>query len=69
MDLSGFDGKYVYIRDRDGDTFSGIADYEGRDFLECEYGGSEDGIFIDDFLIYNSQIASIKEIEPQSKDG
>lgn len=42
MDLSGFDGKYVYIRDRDGDTFSGIADYEGRDFLECEYGGTAD---------------------------
>jgi RimJ/RimL family protein N-acetyltransferase len=31
--------------------------------LECEYGGEEDGIFIEDALIYNSQIVSIEEIE------
>ena len=33
------------------------------DFLECEYGGEEDGIFIENCLIYNSQIVSREEIE------
>jgi RimJ/RimL family protein N-acetyltransferase len=40
-----------------------LAEYGNHDFLECEYGGGEDGIFIEDHLIYNSQIISIEEIE------
>lgn len=63
MNLSEFDRKYVLVRDIYGESFSGLANYAGRDFLECEYGGDEDGIFIDDVLIYNSQIGSIEEIE------
>ncbi|MCR5687248.1 MAG: precorrin-2 C(20)-methyltransferase [Lachnospiraceae bacterium] len=61
MDLAGYDGKNVIIRDIYGETFTGIAEYGGRDFLECEYGGDEDGIFIEDVLLYNSQIGSIEE--------
>ena len=63
MDLSKFDGKHVRITDKWGKIFTGMAEYENYDFLECEYGGDEDGLFIEDFLIYNSQIASIEEIE------
>ena len=63
MNLSEYDGKYVRIRNIYGDTFSGLAEYANCDFLECEYGGDEDGIFIENFLIYNSQIKSIEEIE------
>lgn len=63
FDLSKYDNKYVRIKDIYGETFTGLADYAGRDFLECEYGGDEDGIFIGDFLIYNSQIDSIEETE------
>ena len=63
MNLSDYDGKYVRIKNIYGDTFSGLAEYGNRDFLECEYGGDEDGIFIEDFLVYNSQIKSIEEIE------
>ena len=63
LDLSYYDGKYVRIKNIYGDTFSGLAEYGNCDFLECEYGGSEDGIFIEDVLIYNSQIRSIEEIE------
>lgn len=63
QDLSKFDGKHVRVTDRWGETFTGMAEYGNRDFLECEYGGGEDGIFIEDCLIYNSQIASIDEIE------
>ena len=63
MDLQKYDGKYVRIKDKWGETFSGLAEYGNHDFLECEYGGGEDGIFIEDHLIYNSQIISIEEIE------
>ena len=34
-----------------------------REFLMHEYGGDEEGVFIEDVLIYRSQIASIEEIE------
>ena len=64
MDISGFDHKYVRIRDIYGETFSGLAVHGSADFLECEYGGTEDGLFIEDVLIYNSQIGSIEEIVP-----
>ena len=62
MDLSKFDGKHVRITDKWGETFTGMAEDGNYDFLECEYGGEEDGIFIQDCLIYNSQIVSIEEI-------
>ena len=62
MKLSYYDGKNVRIKDKYGETFSGIAEYGIRDFLECEYGGDEDGIFIEDVLLYNSQIETIEEI-------
>lgn len=64
MELSRYEEKYVRIKTIYGDTITGRASYEGREFLECEWGGDEDGLFIEDFLIYNSQIASIEEIKP-----
>ena len=63
MDLAIYDGKHVRITDKWGKTFVGMAEYGNYNFLECEYGGEEDGIFIEDCLIYNSQIVSIEEIE------
>ena len=63
MQLSKYDGKHVRINDIYGKTFTGMARYGVYEFLMHEYGGDEDGLFVEDFLIYNSQIASIKEIE------
>ena len=63
MDIEKYDRKYVRIKSIYGDTLTGLASYGGADFLECEWGGEGDGLFIEDFLIYNSQIASIEEIE------
>ena len=63
MDLSKYDGKHVRITDKWGETFTGMAEYGNADFLECEYGGDEDGIFIEDVLLYRSQIVSIEEVE------
>lgn len=64
MKLAEYDAKYVYVKDIYGNTFKGRVSYENVDFLECEYGGDEDGILIEDYLIYNSQIESIEEIVP-----
>jgi RimJ/RimL family protein N-acetyltransferase len=61
MILSDYDHKYVRLETIYGDTLTGLACYEDREFLECEWGGHEDGLFIEDCLIYNSQIASIEE--------
>ena len=63
MELSKYEGKHVRIKDIYGETFTGLASYGVYEFLMHEYGGSEDGIFIENCLIYNSQIASIEEIE------
>ncbi|MBR2669558.1 MAG: GNAT family N-acetyltransferase [Solobacterium sp.] len=63
MDLSKYEKKYIRITDKDGNTFTGSASYGNKEFLTHEYGGEEDGIFIEDVLIYNSQIESIEEIE------
>ncbi len=63
MDLIRYDGKYVRAADKWGKTFTGRAEYANFDFLKCEYGGEEDGIFIEDFLIYDSQLSFIEEIE------
>ena len=64
MNLSPYDRKYVRVTDTHGNTFTGIASCGGREFLAHEYGGDEDGVFIEDVLIYRSQIASIEEITP-----
>ena len=63
MNLAKYDGRHVRVTDKWGETFTGMAEYGNSDFLECEYGGEEDGVFIEDCLIYNSQIVSIEEIE------
>lgn len=63
MELSKYDGKHVRVADIYGKTFIGMARYGVYEFLMHEYGGDEDGLFIEDYLIYNSQIASIDEIE------
>ena len=65
MDLSEFDGKYVRVTDKFGETFTGIADYASSEFLMHEYSSREEnGLFLEDVLLYESQIASIEEIRP-----
>ncbi len=64
MDLLKYEGKYIRLKDIYGQTFTGRASYGNYEFLMHEYGGEEDGIFIEDWLIYNSQVGSIEEIVP-----
>ncbi len=63
MDLSKYEKKHVRITDDDGNIFTGLASYGGKDFLMHAFGKDEDGIFIEDVLIYRSQIKSIEEIK------
>ncbi|MBR0208008.1 MAG: GNAT family N-acetyltransferase [Oscillospiraceae bacterium] len=63
MSLSEYEQKYVRIRTIYGDTLTGLARYGDCEFLRCEWGGEEEGLFIEDFLVYRSQIESIEEIE------
>lgn len=63
MDLSKYEKKHVRITDDDGSIFTGLASYGGKEFLMHAFGIDEDGIFIEDVLIYRSQIKSIEEIE------
>ena len=63
LKLSEYDGRYVCIEDVDGSVFSGRAEYAGSEFLECEYGGNEDGMFIEDVLIRRSRIRTVEETE------
>ena len=64
MRLADLDKRYVCVRTVYGDTVTGLARYEDREYLESEWGGRGDGLFIGDCLIYASQIASAEEIEP-----
>ena len=63
MDLYQFNEKHVRIKDIYGNTHIGLARYANYDYLMGEYGGDEDGVFIEDFLIYHSQIESIEKIK------
>ena len=62
-ELEKYEKKHVRIKDIYGNNFTGLASYGVWEFLMHEYGGDEDGIFIEDCLVYYSQIESIEEIE------
>lgn len=64
MDLEKYDGKYVRLKDIYGNVFEGRVSHGGEEFLFHEYGGDEDGVFVDYYLVYNSQVESIEEIVP-----
>ena len=63
MDLSKYDEKHVCATDIYGGTHIGVADYFDACYCQHEYGEDEDAVIIEEFLIFESQIASIEEIE------
>ena len=62
MDLLQYDQKHVRIRTSYGEVVTGLARYGDCEFLRGEWGGEEDGLFVEDSLVYNSQIESIEKI-------
>ena len=63
MDLQIYDEKHIRVTDIYGETHTGVADYYNSDYCLHEYGENEEGIKVEGFLIYLSQIASIEEVE------
>ncbi len=63
MNLSLYDEKHVRAADIYGDVFTGVADYYDACYCQHEYGENEDAVMIEGNLIYESQIASIEEVE------
>ena len=63
MNLSSFDERHVRASDIYGGTHIGVADYYDACYCQHEYGEDEDAVIIEGFLLYESQIASIEEIE------
>ena len=63
MELSKYQDKHVCVKDIYGETRAGVADCYPASYCMHEYGVDEEGIIIEDYLIYESQIASIREIE------
>ena len=63
MDLSVFDEKHVRVSDIYGGTHAGVADYFDAGYCQHEFGVEEDAVIIEGYLIYESQIASIGEME------
>ena len=63
MDLLKYDEKHVRVIDKYGGTHIGVADYFDSGYCLHEYGNNEDVVIIEGFLVYESQIASIEEIE------
>ena len=63
MDLQIYDEKHIRVTDIYGETHTGVAEYYNSDHCLHEYGENEEGIKVEGFLIYLSQIASIEEVE------
>ena len=63
MDLQIYDEKHIRVTDIYGETHTGVAEYYNSDHCLHEYGENEEGIKVEDFLIYKPQIASIEEVE------
>lgn len=63
MDLSLFDGKCVRITDTSGDAYDGICSYNSDEYDYHEFGRDEDGLQIEFFLFYRSDISSVESLE------
>ena len=61
--ISQYDGRMVHIRDKWGHSFTGGADICSAEYCLHEYGVEEDGVKINDCLIYESSIGQI-ELRP-----
>ncbi len=57
--LKSFDNKCIRIVDSAGDVFEGICGYNSCEYDEHEYGRAEEGLQIESFLFYKSDIKDI----------
>ena len=63
MDLKRYDGKCVRIINTSGDVFDGICCYNDEEYNDHEYGRCEEGLKIENFLFFKSDISQIQSLE------
>ena len=67
MDIKRYDGKCVRIIDTSGDVFDGICCYNDEEYNDHEYGRCEEGLKIENFLFFKSDIREIQSLEEHRK--
>lgn len=63
MDLKQYDGKCIRIIDISGNVFDGICCYNDEEYNDHEYGRCEEGLKIENFLFFKSNIREIQSFE------
>ena len=66
MELKDFDGRYVEITDTDGLVFTGECGWFPREFGDLELGRDEEGLQIDNWVFYLTDISRARVIEPSA---
>lgn len=61
--LKQYDGKCVRIHDRYGGVFDGICRYNDAEYDRGEWGRNEEGLQIESFLFFRSDIRSVESLE------
>lgn len=62
MNLSKYDNKIVRVKDKYGNTFTGVADSYSPDYNWHEYGIEEEAVRIGDFVIFENDIEKLEEL-------
>ena len=60
--FSLYEQKLIRLTDNQGNTFTGVADTFPAEYGLHEYGREEEGIQLDEYVIYRSQIAKVEFI-------
>lgn len=68
MDLFAYDNKKIRVHLFDGEVLEGPAIHNVADYNEHEYGVNEEGLELNHFLVYKSQIRSIELLEQEATD-
>ena len=58
--IDQYDGKMVHIRDKWGDSFTGIACIDSAEYCLHEYGREENAVRINGFIVYEGNIELIE---------
>ena len=61
--LKQYDGQCVRITDRYGGVFDGICRYNDAEYDRGEWGRNEEGLQIESFLFFRSDIRSVESLE------
>ena len=59
--LEQYDGRMLQIRDRWGQTFTGMAESLSTEYIYHEYGKDDEGLLVNGILIYAGNIEHIEE--------